>query len=90
MACDPLSIYLEEAAENDLDWMDSATYEMFMKHLEKIERMPPRRHFKFGLPVHVDNVGQGRIIYQMEDEALYIIRCFADHKDYEKWYKSLK
>jgi mRNA-degrading endonuclease RelE of RelBE toxin-antitoxin system len=90
VACDPVSVYLEKAAENDLDRMDNATYEMFMKHLEKIEQMPPRRHLKFGVPVHVDHVGQGRIIYQVEDEAIYIIRCFTDHKDYEKWYKSLK
>lgn len=46
--------------------------------------MPPRMHMKFGLPFQVDEVRQGRIVYQMENEMLFVLRCFAKHKEYEK------
>lgn len=85
-----MEVNLSEQAADDLDAMDNTTYLVFIKHLEKIAQMPPRRHMKFGVPAHVEDVGQGRIIYQINDDTLYIIRCFTDHKDYEKWYRSIK
>jgi mRNA-degrading endonuclease RelE of RelBE toxin-antitoxin system len=83
-------IIFHDDARKDLKKMDGQERQFFHDHVKKLAELPPRRHLKYGLPVHVDNVGQGRIIYQLENEALYIIRCFTDHKDYEKWYKSLK
>ena len=81
---------LSENAEKDLDAMDGAQRELFIKHVEKISKMPPRRHMRFGLPFNVEEVGQGRIIYNFENEILFILRCFSIHKEYEKWYKSFK
>ena len=47
--------------------------------------MPPGRHLKFGLAYNIEDVGQGRIVYQVKNDTIYIIRCFSTHKEYEKW-----
>jgi mRNA-degrading endonuclease RelE of RelBE toxin-antitoxin system len=79
-----------DEAEDDLDKMDQAHRKLFIKHIEKISNMQPRRHLRFGLPFNVEEVGQGRIAYDIKNDVLYIVRCFTSHKDYEKWYKSFK
>lgn len=85
-----MKIEILEKAVKDLDDMDKATYLNFRKHLAKISKMPPRRHMKHGVPVNVEEVGQGRIAFHIdaENEVLFIIRCFSDHKEYEKWYNA--
>lgn len=87
-----MKIEISEKAITDLEAMDKATYTAFRKHLQKISMMPPRRHLRHGVPYNVEEVGQGRIAYQVDNvsEVLYIIRCFADHKEYEKWYNSIE
>jgi len=65
-----------EQAEKDLDGMDDNTYRLFDKHIDKLSRLPPRRHLKFGMPFNVDEAGQGRIVYNIKNETLYIIRLF--------------
>lgn len=46
---------------------------------------------KFGVPYHVEDVTrQARLIYEFYGDTLYVIRCFGNHKDYEKWYMSFK
>ncbi len=57
--------------------------------MEKLSQFPPRRHLKAGVPLYVEEVTkQARLIYDIEKETLYVVRCFATHKEYEKWYKS--
>ncbi|MBU0586668.1 hypothetical protein KJ780_04080 [Candidatus Micrarchaeota archaeon] len=85
-----MQILISEKAEHDLDIMDPAIRKIFIKHIEKISQMPPRRHMRFGLPFNVEEVGQGRIVYQMENDSMIVLRCFAVHKEYEKWYSSFK
>lgn len=64
---------------------------LFLSHFEKIQFMPPRRHMKYGIPFHVEKVTrQARIIYEIREQKLYILHCFADHKDYEQWYNSYR
>ena len=78
-----------ENAERELDEMDKALRAMFIKHVEKLQEMPPRRHLKFGMPYNVEDVTkQARMVYTMKDDTLYILRCFNSHKEYEAWYKS--
>lgn len=86
-----MEVEFSETAIKDLEDMDKATYTAFRKYLQKIAMMPPRRHMRHGLPFNIEEVGQGRIAYQVDDEngTLYIIRCFCDHKEYEKWYSSM-
>ncbi len=64
---------------------------LFLSHFEKIQSLPPRRHLKYGIPYHVENVTrQARIIYEIREKILYILHCFEDHKDYEQWYNSYR
>jgi mRNA-degrading endonuclease RelE of RelBE toxin-antitoxin system len=86
-----MKVEISVKAIEDLEAMDKATYVSFRKHLQKIAMTPPRRHMRHGVPYNVEEVGQGRIAYHIgeDDETLYIIRCFSDHKEYEKWYNSM-
>lgn len=78
-----------EFALKDLEQMDATLKKFFVKHIEKVASMPPRRHMRFGLPWHVEDVTkQARLIYSEDDEHIEIIRCFSTHKEYEKWYKT--
>ncbi|MCX6768141.1 MAG: hypothetical protein NTY90_05465 [Candidatus Micrarchaeota archaeon] len=53
--------------------------------------MPPRRHLRFGLPYNVEEVTeQARFVYEREAGRITVVRCFATHKEYEKWYKSFR
>jgi mRNA-degrading endonuclease RelE of RelBE toxin-antitoxin system len=80
-----------ENAEKELDGMDQKLRKLFFKHVEKIENMPPRRHMKFGMPFNVEDVTkQARMVYQIEENKPYILHCFKNHKEYERWYKSFK
>ncbi|MDD5336937.1 MAG: hypothetical protein PHS02_00450 [Candidatus ainarchaeum sp.] len=85
-----MEIRISEKAERDLDAMDRYERKSFMKHIEKISALPPRRHLKFGLPFNVEQVNQGRIIYNIESGTMYVLRCFPTHKEYEKWYQSFR
>ncbi|HLC93062.1 MAG TPA: hypothetical protein VJH23_05130 [archaeon] len=71
--------------------MDNALRKMFLSHVEKIMANPKQRHMRHGLPFFVEEVtGNARMVYNFEGETIYILRCFAAHKEYEKWYKSYK
>jgi hypothetical protein len=80
-----------EKARKDLRKMDINLARVFIKHADKIASLPPRRHMKYGMPFNVDEVeGRGRLVYEYRGEQLFIVRCFDNHKDYEKWYRSYK
>lgn len=86
-----MKVFISEKADADLSEMDGTLRSFFLKHFEKIAIMPPRRHLRFGLPFNVENVtNQARFVYEAESETLIILRCFATHKEYEKWYRSFK
>ena len=82
---------LTKEADDDLSRMDDSVRKLFLKHVEKILVMPPRRHLRFGLPFNVeDATRQARMVYQIDGETLWVIRCFANHKDYENWFRQFK
>ena len=83
-----MDVELFPEAEEDMDGMDYSQRKVYIKHIEKISLIPAGRHLKFGLPFNVEEVGQGRIIFQIKNDTVYIIRCFSSHKDYEKWLRS--
>jgi len=79
-------VYSEEALK-DLKSFDKQLQKYFISHLEKLAEMPPRRHLRRGLPMYVETVTrQARFVYKEEGSALHVIRCFATHKEYERWY----
>ena len=86
-------IEFKNKADEDFLKIDGNLRKFFSKHLEKVATMPPRRHLKHGLPFFVEEVTkQASLVYELEDETqtLFVVRCFALHKDYEKWYQSFK
>ncbi len=83
-------ITFSELALTDLEGMDGAIIDRFYKYFDKIRENPQRRHLKHGIPIFVEDIGQGRIAYKIEEGVVYIVRCFSDHKEYEKWFKTFK
>jgi mRNA-degrading endonuclease RelE of RelBE toxin-antitoxin system len=81
-----MEVEIEPQAEEDLDRMDNSVYLLFAQHLKSIGDNPYQRHMR-SLPFFVEEVGQGRIIYTIEADTVVIQRCFATHKDYERWYR---
>lgn len=87
-----MKIDIKDAAKEDLRGFDNQMRIFFKKHIDKLEKMPPRKkHLKYGIPFHKEDVTrQARLVYDILGETLYVIRCFATHKEYEKWYLSYK
>lgn len=86
-----MDLRLLETAEKELEKIASPLNKRFGKHIEKIASKEANRHLKRGLPYFTENVTkQARIIYYIEGETIYILHCFATHKEYERWYKSFK
>ncbi len=86
-----MKVCISERAEKELDDMEHQLRRLFIKHMVKLQNMPPRRHLKFGLPFDVENVTKNaRMVYEIDAEDLFVVRCFSDHKEYERWYKSFK
>jgi len=86
-----LRLFLKDEAQADLDVMDSTLRGFFEAHFEKVLEMPPRRHLSHGLPDFVENVTkQARFAYEIKENVLVIHRCFATHKEYEKWVNSFR
>lgn len=86
-----MELIFSEKAERDLESMDNAVRALFRKHAEKIMQNPAKRHLRFGLPFWTEEVThQARLVYKLDSNACYILRCFATHKEYERWYKSYK
>lgn len=86
-----LTIFVSEIAEKELDKMDTALRESFLRHIGKLEDTNPGKHLRFGIPYYVEKVTKSaRIIFNIEEGVIYILHCFATHKEYEKWYNSYK
>lgn len=86
-----MKIEFSEKAEKELEKMDNSMVKLFFKHAKKVAKMPPRRHMRFGLPFNVEEVTrQARMVYNIEGDTCYVLHCFKNHKEYERWYKSFK
>jgi len=79
-----LDLELSDIAEQDLDGMDKWHRTLFIKRFDKLVEMPPRRHFR---RYCIENVGAGRIVYEIKHDIgmILVVRCFADHKEYDSW-----
>lgn len=78
-----MEVELLEQAKNDLQMMDNSVYQRFIRHLEKNADTPFQRRLKHGLPFYVEEAGQGRIIFTIDNDTIFVERCFTKHKDYE-------
>lgn len=88
-----MEIIFSEQSLDDFIYLEWSIQRIFKKHFDKVSKMPPRRHLRAGLPWNVEEVTkQARLVYEVDlsNNKLYVVRCFATHKDYEQWYKSLR
>ena len=83
-----MKVLFTEKARKEFLGMERTMQERFKSAILKIKEYPHRKHLKYGLPYYVIKVTkQARIIYEIEEEVIYILHCFKTHKSYEKWYK---
>jgi phage-related protein len=86
-----MQLVFSDSAKRELENLPQELIALFLKHLDKIQEMPPRKHMKHGIPCHVEKVTkQARIIYNIEGGDIYILHCFGGHMEYERWYSSYK
>ena len=86
-----MNVLFDAKALEDIHSFDRQLQGFFRNHIDKLCKMPPRRHLKRGLPFFVEDVTkQARLVYLEDGELLRVIRCFATHKEYEKWYNSFR
>ncbi len=86
-----MQLVFSDSAKKELEDLPEELIGIFLKHLEKMQEMPPRKHMKYGIPCHVEKVTkQARIIYDIKEDKIYILHCFGGHKEYERWYRSYK
>jgi hypothetical protein len=75
----------------EIENLEQEMKSIFVKHLEKMQSSPLRKQLKQGIPCHVEKVTrQARIVFDIREERIYILHCFASHKEYEGWYKLYK
>ena len=86
-----MEIKILETAEKELEKIVNPLNKQFGKHIEKIASKETSRHLKHGLQYFTENVTkQARIIYSIDEKTIYVMHCFKNHKEYERWYKSYK
>jgi len=86
-----MELIFSDSARKEIENLELELISIFIKHLEKMQSSPPRKHLKHGIPCHVEKVTrQARIVFDIREERIYILHCFANHKEYERWYKSFK
>ena len=86
-----MRIEISGEADEAMGKMDGSMRKRFDKHIMKIANVRPTR---FLADQNIEDVGHndGRIIYKidLESDILFILKCFPDHKSYDKWRDSLR
>jgi hypothetical protein len=86
-----MELIFSDSAKKEIENLEQELKSIFIEHLERMQRSPPRRHLKHGIPCHVEKVTrQARIVFDIREERIYILHCFASHKEHQCWYKSFK
>ncbi|HRS42529.1 MAG TPA: hypothetical protein P5530_01470 [Candidatus Diapherotrites archaeon] len=84
-----MQLLVSDKAYKDIEKFSSDLKKQIYNHFLKISQEDiSRKHLHYGLPYFVEKIGYScRIIYDIQDNKIFIIRIFDDHKNYEKWYK---
>ncbi len=86
-----MELIFSDSGRLEIENLEQELKFIFIKHLEKMRSSPPRKHLKHGILCHAEKVTkQARIVFNIEGERIYILHCFASHKEYERWYNSYK
>ncbi|MEI8363903.1 MAG: hypothetical protein WCF78_00400 [archaeon] len=74
--------------EEDLLKVDKSLQIIVQKKILKIisEDLIARKHLQHGVSYFVEKVTlSSRLVYNIKDNKIYIIRFFKDHDDYKRW-----
>ena len=86
-----MNLIFKDGALRDLKKQDRKLQKQFLDHSEKMKIHPSKKHFKFGVPFFVEKITkQARFIFNIENDTIYILRCFKTHKEYEDYYKRFR
>jgi hypothetical protein len=86
-----MELIFSDSAKKEIENLEQEMKSIFIKHLEKMQSSPLRKYLKHGIPCHVEKVTrQARIVFNIKGERIYILHCFASHKEQERWHKSFK
>ena len=86
-----MELIFSDSARKEIENLELELISIFIKHLEKMQSSPPRKHLKHGIPCHVEKATrQARIVFDIREERIYILHCFASRKEQERWHKSFK
>ena len=69
--------------------MDSTEQQRIWKKIQQLKSLGKARHLKHGVPIFVSESGQYRICFR-EKQTIREILFAGNHKQYEKWYKSIE
>lgn len=81
-----MQVIISNDAYKDIGKFASDLKKQIYSHFIKISQEGlSRKHLHYGLPYFVDKIGYfGRIVYDIQDNKIFIIRIFNDHKEYER------
>jgi mRNA-degrading endonuclease RelE of RelBE toxin-antitoxin system len=82
------TIFFSYEAKKEFKSLENTTKKMFAKHIVKMETNAPRKRLR-NTNFYVEQVGQGRVVCLICTNRIEILRIFATHKEYERWYKRL-
>jgi len=82
-------VIVSERAKKDLLKMDNQLKIFFLKHFSKLQNdFVPGKHLCYGIPYFIEKVtDSARFAFEVENNTIKVVRCFKDHKEYQKWYK---
>jgi len=85
----PYEVLFEEDAERMLGRMDKPVRQRILKKAIQLESDDSAsRHLRHGLPYFVEEVGGYRIAFEIKEKKKRIL-FVGDHKQYERWYRSV-
>ena len=59
-----MELIFSDSARREMVDLEQELKSLFIRHLEKMQKAPPRKHMKYGIPCHVEKVTkQARIVY---------------------------
>jgi len=82
-------IIFSPAADKEFAGLDGSVKLIFAKHIKKLEIHLPQHYLQSGERYAIEEIGQGRIVCQVNGDAITLLHMFTTHKEYEKWYRSL-
>lgn len=86
-----MEIVFSDSSKREMQDLEPELKFLFLEHLEKMQMGPNRMHMKYGIPCHVEKATKrARIVYEIKGDLICVLHCFANHKEYERWYKSYK